>query len=152
MSSTPYTRTDYRLTLGCREDDRRHTASLSGRDDGEILRRQRPPGREHIRLGTPHRCTWPGREADRDPLSRCTVHLQWSQTLGRRASPDRPSALSTGRGPCATRPDVSNDAGLYAPDGHQGTGGAQGPGLCSSPTAFAQYDGGGPESPGLSPA
>ena len=36
---------------------------------------------------------------------------------------------STGGGPCATRPDVSHAAGLYAPDRQRGIGGAQSPRL-----------------------
>ena len=56
----------------------------------------------------------------------------------------------TGRSPCATRPDVSHDPGLYAADGQSGSGGLESPRLSRGPIALAKYDGRRAQPDGLS--
>jgi hypothetical protein len=124
------------------EDDGCRQARFSGRDDAEILPRQRTARRDDIGLepsgcrgrvgGTPHGHSLLGG----------TVCLQWAQTLGGACSGGGRGAATAGRSARAARPDFSHDARLYAPHGSGRWGSAAGARGPRGAAALTQHHGG----------
>src|SRR5215813_1218447 len=85
-------------------------------------------------------------------MSRGASGLQRSQTLGRHAARGRGRPAAAGGSARATRPNVSYDLGLYAPDGASGAGSLASARVWYGPIALAQYDGRGTEPDGISAA
>jgi hypothetical protein len=89
----------------------------------------------------------------RDPMSRCAIGLQRSQTLGKNTRiPRQRKPRQAGGSACATSPNISTSTGLYAADGPRGSGRLARPRLWRGAAALTQYDGRGAESSGLSAA
>src|SRR5947209_6801861 len=132
------------------EDDGRPQARFSGRDDDEILSRQRTARRDDIGREPSGRRGGVGGTPHGHALLGGAVCLQWPQTLGGACSRGGRGAATAGRSARTARPDVSHDARVYAPHGEGRWGSAAGArGLRGAP-ALPQHHGGGVKPDGLS--